>query len=129
MPLGPARSHERPFALRSPRPEVGVLIDAATSDCHAADPPDFSPRLPYPQPRDQPIRFRADVMEPSEDFDQTGFELPLPPPVALAEAGQVELFGDEYAQPDDADGEPVFWLEDAETSTPNAASVQTDAVD
>ena len=28
MPLGLARSHERPFALGPPRPEVAVLIDA-----------------------------------------------------------------------------------------------------
>jgi len=32
------------------------------------DPPDFPPGLPYPKPRDEPIRFRAEVMEPGEDF-------------------------------------------------------------
>ena len=129
MPLGLARSHERHFALGPPRPEVAVLIDAATGDSHALDPLDFPPGLPYPQPRDEPIRFRAEVMEPGEDFDQTGFELPLPPQVALADAGQGELFGDDYSQPDAADGEPVFWAEGADQSTSNAASVQTDAVD
>jgi hypothetical protein len=108
-PLGLARPHERPFALGPPRPEVNVLIDAATGDRHVLDQPDFPPRLPYPQPRDAPIRFRAEVMEPGEDFDQTGFELPPPPQVVPADAGQGELFGDDYAQPDSADGEPVFW--------------------
>lgn len=56
-----------------------------------------------------PIRFRAEAMEPGEDFDHTGFELPLPPQVALANSGQGELFGDDYSLPDSADGEPVFW--------------------
>jgi hypothetical protein len=52
------------------------LIDAATGDCHALDPPDFPPGLPYPQPRNEPIRFRAEVMEPGEDFDQTASSCP-----------------------------------------------------
>ncbi len=129
VPLGLTRPHERPFALGPPRPEVAVLIDAATGDCHALDPPDFPPGLPYPQPRDEPIRFRAEVMEPGEDFDQTGFELPPPPQVAPADAGQGELFGDEYAQPDAADREPVFWPDGAGQSTPDDAYVQVDAPD
>lgn len=48
-------------------------------------------------------------MAPGESFDQTGFELPLPPQVAPADTGQGELFGDEFSQPDANDGEPVFW--------------------
>ena len=108
-PLGLARPHERPFALGPPRPEVAVLVDAASGELHALDPPELPPGLPYPQPRDEPIRFRAEVMEPGEDFDQTGFELPPPPQVVPTDAGQGELFGDDYAQPDSADGEPVFW--------------------
>ena len=49
------------------------------------------------------------MMAPGDDFDQTGFELP-PAPEAPAEAtGQGQLFADDYAQPDAADGEPVFW--------------------
>ena len=47
-------------------------------------------------------------MTPGEDFDQTGFELPPAPRVAPAAIGQGELFADDYAQPDAADGEPVF---------------------
>jgi hypothetical protein len=65
-------------------------------------------------------------MEPGEDFDQTGFELPLPPQVALADAGQGELFGDDYAQPDAADGEPVFWPEGADQSASENDFVQAD---
>jgi len=106
--LGLARTHERLFALGPPQPEVNVLIDTATGDCHALDPPDFPPGLPYPQPRDEPIRFRPEVMEPGEDFDQTGFELPPPPQVAPADAGQGKLFGDDYSQCDASDGEPIF---------------------
>ena len=125
-PLGLARPHERPFALGPPRPEVAVRIDAATGDCHALDPPDFPPGLPYPQPRDEPIRFRAEVMEPGEDFDQTGFELPLPPQVAPADAGQGELFGDDYSQPDSADREPVFWSAGGGQVFPTDDGVQPD---
>jgi hypothetical protein len=126
-PFGLARPHERPFALGPPRPEVNVLIDAATGDCHALDPPDFPPDLPYPRPRDEPIRFRAEVMEPGESFDHTGFELPLPPQVALAVAGQGELFGDDYSQPDAADREPVFWSDGGDQSASENDFVQADA--
>ena len=41
--------------------------------------------LPYPRPRDEPIRYRTEVVAPGEDFDQTGFELP-PAPESPAEA-------------------------------------------
>jgi hypothetical protein len=128
-PLGLARPHERPFALGPPRPEVAVLIDAATGDYHALDPPDFPPGLPYPQLRHEKIRFRAEVMEPGEDFDQTGFELPAGPQVAPADSGQGELFGDDYSQPDAADGEPVFWSATAGQDFPDDDFVQTDAPD
>ena len=110
-----------------PRPEVAVLIDAATGDCHALDPPDFPSGLSYPQQRDEPIRFRAEVMEPGESFDQTGFELPLPPQVAPADAGQAERFGDEFSQPDANDGEPVFWSAGSAQALPDDELVQADA--
>lgn len=126
LPLGLARPFERPFAVGPPRPEVAVLIDDATGDCHALDPPDFPPGLPYPRPRDEPIRFRAEAMEPGEPFDQTGFELPPPPHIAPTDAGQGELFGDDYAQPDSADAEPVFWSDGAGQSTPDDDFVQAD---
>ena len=108
--------------VTSPRPEVAVLIDAATGDCHALDPPDFSPGLPYPRPRDEPIRFRAEVMDPGEEFDHTGFELP-------ADAGQGELFGDDCSQPDSADSEPVFWGAESAQASPDDDFVQADAAE
>jgi hypothetical protein len=129
VPLGLARLHERPFALGPPQPEVAVLIDAATGDCHPLDPPDCPPGLPYPKPRDEPLRFRAEVMEPGEDFDQTGFELHAAPPDAPADPGQGELFGNDYSQPDAADREPVFWTDGAGQSTREDDFVQADALE
>ena len=129
VPLGLFRPHEHPFAAGPPQPEVAVLIDAATGDCHAVDPPDFPPGLPYPQPRHEKIRFRAEVMEPGEDFDQTGFELPLPPQVAPADSRQGELFGDDCSQPDSADREPVFWSASGGQDFPSDDCVQPDAPD
>jgi len=67
-PLGLERPHERPFALGPPRPEVTVLVDAASGEFHVLDPPACPPGLPYPKPRDEPIRFRAEVMERGEGF-------------------------------------------------------------
>ncbi len=128
-PLGLARPHEQPFAHGPPRPEVAVLIDAATGDFHPLDPPDFPPGLPYPQPRDEPIRFRAEVMEPGEDFDQTGFELPAAPQMAPADSGQGKLFGDDYSQSDAADGEPVFWSANTGQDFPADDFVQGDGAD
>jgi len=125
--LGLARPHERPFALGPPRPEVTVLVDAASGEFHVLDPPDCPPRLPYPQPRDEAIRFRAEVMAPGESFDQTGFELtPVPLPTD-DDSGQQELFSDCCSQPDTADGEPVFWPAGAAQALPTDDSVQPDA--
>ncbi len=58
------------------------------------------------QARGEPIRFHSEVMEPGESFDPTGFELPLPPQLGPAEAGQGELFGDGFSQSEANDGEP-----------------------
>jgi hypothetical protein len=101
----PARILVKPVKIGAVPNTVGIgntpewrssaLIDAATVDCHALDPPDFPPGLPYLQPLDEPIRFRTEVMEPGESFDQSGFELPPPPQVAPTDAGQGELFGDD----------------------------------
>lgn len=66
-------------------------------------------------------------MAPGEDFDQSGFELP-PPQVAPADAGQGELFGDDYAQPDANDGEPVFWSSGG-PDAPRDAFIQLDPLD
>lgn len=41
-------------------------------------------------------------------------------------AGQGELFGDDYAQPDAADGEPVCWIDGAGQSKPDGDFVQAD---
>jgi hypothetical protein len=128
-PLGLTRPHERPFAHGPPLPEVAVLVDAVTGDCHPLDPPECPPGLPYPMPRDEPIRFRAEVMEPGEDFDQIGFELPAAPQVAPADAGQGELFCDDCSQPDAADSEPVFWPAGDRQDFPAGDCVQADAPD
>ena len=66
-------------------------------------------------------------MEPGESFDQTGLELPLPPQVAPADAGQAERFGDEFSQPDANDGEPVFWSAGSAQALPDDELVQADA--
>ena len=97
------------------------IAGAAPGQTHAP------PGLPYPQPRGEPIRFRAEVMEPGESFDQTGFELPPPPQVAPADAGQGELFGDDYARPDAADREPVFWTAEGGQDFADDDGVQPDA--
>ena len=67
-------------------------------------------------PRDEPIRFPAEVMAPDESFDQTGFELPSAP---SEDPSQPELFGDDYSQPDAADGEPVLWPAGAAQAFPS----------
>jgi len=60
----------------------------------------LSASVPYPQPRHEAIRFRAEVMEPAESFDQTGFELTPVPLPADDQSGQQELFRDDCSQPD-----------------------------
>ena len=105
------------------------MVAADSGTAYPVDPPLCASRLPYPQPCDEPLRFRAEVMEPGEDFDQTGFELPLPPQVALANSGQGELFGDDYAQPDAADDEPVFWSAGSGQASPDDGFVQADAAE
>jgi len=64
-----------------------------------------------------------------DDFDQTGFELLPPPHVAPADSGQGELFGDDYSQPDAADGEPVFWTAGGGQDFPDDDGVQPKAPD
>ena len=59
---------------------VTVLVDAASGELHVLDPPGWRSGLPYPKLRDESIRFRAEVMEPGDDSNQTGFELPSTPP-------------------------------------------------
>lgn len=66
-------------------------------------------------------------MEPGDNFDQTGFELPTPPQAAPADAGQSELFSDDYSQPDATDGEPVFWSESSAASDSAEDFYQADA--
>ena len=123
-PLGLARPHERPFAVGPPRPEVTVLVDAASGAAHPIESPAGSSGLAYPQHRDDAIRFRAEVMEPGESFDQTGFELPPAPP---QDPTQPELFSDDCSQADAADGEPVFWDAGAAQAFPADDRVQPDA--
>ncbi len=117
------RSHERPVALGPPRPEVTVLVVAVSGELRVLDPPESSCGLPYPRPRDEAIRFRAEVMEPGEDFDRTGFELSA---ARAEDPAQPELFGDDFSQPH-ADDEPVFWPAGAAQAFPPVVGVQPDA--
>ncbi len=128
-PLGLGRSHDRPFAHGPPVPEFTVLVAADSGTAYPIDPPPFESRLPYPQPRDGPIRYRAEVMAPGEDFDQTRFELPPAPKVAPAATGQGFLFDDDCSQPASADAEPVFWADGAGQPGPAETFVQADALE
>jgi hypothetical protein len=125
-PLGLARLHERPFAHGPPGPEVTVLVAADSGAAYPVDPLRCESRLPYPRPRDDPLRYRAAVTESGEAFDQTGFEFPPTPAAATEAAGQGQLFSDDYSQPDAADGEPVFWGDSAGQPFPAADFVQAD---
>ena len=68
-------------------------------------------------------------MEPGESSEQTGSELPAAPPVATADAGQGERFGDDYSQPDCADREPVFWSAGGGQDLPTDDGMQPDTPD
>jgi hypothetical protein len=125
-PLGLARPHARPFALGPPQPEADVLIDAARGTAHPLDSPAWPIGPPYPKKRAEPIRFRAEIVAPWKDFDETGFELPSAPRVAPADVGQGELLADNYSQPDAADGEPVFWTDGGIQASPDDDFVQAD---
>ena len=68
-------------------------------------------------------------MEPGEDFDQAGFELPPALQLTPADSGQGELFGDKFSQPDAADDEPVFWNVSSGQACPHDDFVPPDAQD
>ncbi|MDO8540727.1 MAG: hypothetical protein Q7S40_09860, partial [Opitutaceae bacterium] len=93
---------------------------------YPVDPPRCEPRLPYPRPCDEPLRYRVQAVEPGKEFDHTGFELPPAPEAAAAAAGQGQLFNDDYTQPDAADGEPVFWTDSVGQTFPAGDFVQAD---
>jgi hypothetical protein len=128
-PLGLTRSGDRPFAHGHPIPEVTVRVAAESGTIYPVDSPRFESRLPYPRSRDAPLRYRAEVTAPREDFDQTGFELPPAPKAPAEAAGQGQSFDDDCSQPDSADGAPVFWTGGAEQSVPAEDFVQADALE
>jgi hypothetical protein len=81
-------------------------------------------------------------MDPRADFDQTGCTWPNAPVDPADAPGQAELFADDYAQPDAAASEPVFWSEptcpvrpddqspfyaDADPADPSAGDFPADA--
>jgi hypothetical protein len=102
-----------PPANGPPPPGGEVLVDAATGARHPLAPPPCPSRLPYPRPRPEKIRFRAEMAEPGESYDQLGYELDAGYRETERDAAQGELFADDYSQPDAPDGEPVFWQESA----------------
>ena len=104
-----------------------MLVDAASGAAHPIESPAWSSGLPYPQHRDDVIPFRAEVMEPGESFDQTGFELTPASLRADDEGGQQELFSDDCSQSDASDGEPVFWPASTGPSQPEENYFQPDA--
>jgi hypothetical protein len=59
------------------------------------------------------LRFRAEMAEPGETYDQLGYELAAGYREPFVDATQGELFTDDYRQPDAPDREPVFWQESA----------------
>ena len=71
-PLGLARPHERPFTGGPPLPEVTVLVDAESGTAHPVDSPHCASRLPYPRPRAEPLRYRAEMMAAGDDFRPDG---------------------------------------------------------
>jgi hypothetical protein len=83
----------------------------------------------YPHPRDEAIRFRTATLAPGEDFERCGFELPPPPAARDADAAQIEMFAEHDAQPDAADGEPVFWTAPGGEPYPDDTIIQADAPD
>ena len=108
-------------------PMVSRQMAAFSGAAYPVDPPPFESRLPYPRTRDEPIRYRAEVMAPGEDFDQTGFELPAAPAAPAEATGQGLLFDDDCSQADSADAEPASWTGGAEQAGPAADWVQADA--
>ena len=90
-----------------------TLVDAATGARHPLAPPACPSRLPYPRPRVEKLRFRAEMAEPGEGYDQLGYALISGYRAPEQDAAQGELFADHSIQPDASDGEPVFWQESA----------------
>ncbi len=78
----------------------------------------------FSTPHTKQIRFRAEVMEPGESFEQTAIELP---PAPSEDSAQPELFGADFSLSDAADGEPVFWPAGAPQACPPDDGVQPDA--
>ena len=105
-PAGPARGCRRQSGEaeaefdRQREAEIKLPAHAAIRLTPFGLPP---PEPPYPQLRHEAIHFRAELVAPGEDFDQTGFELPPAPRVAPAVPGQGELFPDDCSQPEATD--------------------------
>ena len=105
------RTHQHPWAHGPPAPTGTVVVDARTGTAYPVDPRPGPADLPYPKIHDESLRCRAAVMDPRADFDQTGCAWPNAPVDPADAPGQAELFADDYAQPDAAASEPVFWTE------------------
>ncbi|MEN9632319.1 MAG: hypothetical protein RL077_723 [Verrucomicrobiota bacterium] len=105
------RTHQHPWAHGPPAPAGTVVVDARTGTAYPVDPRPGSAELPYPKINEESLRFRAAVMDPRADFDQTGLAWPNAPVDPADAPGQGQMFADDYAEPDAAASEPVFWTE------------------
>jgi hypothetical protein len=108
-----------------PITEVNVVVEVDSGTTYPLGESRTVGAFYWPRPRQEPLSHRRWMMEPGEDFDQTGLELP-PIPRELADVEQAQLF-DDGVQQDAPDGEPVFWRGSEAQATPEDDYVQHDA--
>ena len=91
MPPSSRHHHDR-----RPRPDPAHPVDPRPGPAFAVEPRAGPADLPYPRIHDEALRFRAVVMDPRNEFDQTGCAWPRAPIDPADPLGQGELFTDDY---------------------------------
>ena len=71
------------------------MVAARPGPAYPVDPRPGSADLPYPKIHDEALRFRAAVMDPCADFDQTVCAWPRAPAAPADAPGQGQLFADD----------------------------------